>query len=97
MSNSVSTIPASSDSTYNQPPPQGEVAPVAKSKAHSDDDADAADLRLVIEDDDTAGSHLYKIIDSRTGAVVQQLEREEVLRLREAQSYAAGQVIKTRA
>ena len=98
MSNSVSTIPASSDSTYNQspPPPPAEIAPVAKSARPQDGEPEGADLRLVIEDDDTAGSHLYKIIDSRTGAVVQQMEREQVLRLREAETYAAGQVIKTR-
>ena len=99
MSNSVSTIPASSDSTYNQspPPPPAEFTPAAKLAKSRDGEPEPADLRLMIEDDEFAGSHLYKIIDSRTGAVIQQLEREQVLRLREAQTYAAGQVIKTRA
>ena len=55
-----------------------------------------ADLRLVIEDDKAAGLFVYKTVDWRTGDVVQQLPREQVVRMREAQSYAAGQVIKTR-
>ncbi|HEY3889236.1 MAG TPA: hypothetical protein VGL73_11730 [Caulobacteraceae bacterium] len=58
---------------------------------------DPADLRLVIEDDQAAGCFVYKTIDWRTGAVVQQLPREQLLKLREADGYLAGDVIKTRA
>jgi flagellar protein FlaG len=58
---------------------------------------DAADLRLVIEDDQAAGCFVYKTIDWRTGAVVQQLPREQLLKLREADGYLAGDVIKTKA
>ena len=42
----------------------------------------AAELRLVIEEDKSTGSYVYKTVDIRTGAVVQQIPREEVLRLR---------------
>jgi flagellar protein FlaG len=55
-----------------------------------------ADLRLVIEDDQAAGCFVYKTIDWRTGAVVQQLPREQLLKLREADGYLAGDVIKTK-
>jgi flagellar protein FlaG len=55
----------------------------------------AADLRLVIEDDTKAGCFVYKTIDWRTGQVVQQLPREQLIKLREADYYAAGDVIKT--
>ncbi len=58
---------------------------------------DPADLRLVIEDDQAAGCFVYKTIDWRTGAVVQQLPREQLLKLREADAYLAGDVIKTEA
>jgi flagellar protein FlaG len=58
---------------------------------------DPADLRLVIEDDQAAGCFVYKTIDWRTGEVVQQLPREQLLKLREADAYLAGDVIKTQA
>lgn len=54
------------------------------------------DLRLVIEEGQ-AGVFVYKTIDRRTGEVVLQLPREEVLRLREAEAYEAGSVIATQA
>jgi flagellar protein FlaG len=59
--------------------------------------SDPADLRLVIEEDKAAGTLVYKTVDWRTGEVVQQLPREQVLRLREAQNYNAGQLLATRA
>ncbi len=51
-----------------------------------------ADLRLVIEEDE-GGSFVYKVFDRRTGEVVQQFPREEVLRLRDDPGYSPGQVI----
>lgn len=51
-----------------------------------------ADLRLVIEEDDVSGSFVYKVFDRRTGEVVQQFPREEVLRLKDDPAYAPGQV-----
>ena len=54
------------------------------------------DLRLVIEEG-RAGSFVYKTIDRRTGEVVLQLPREEVLRMRDAEAYVAGTVIATQA
>ena len=56
-----------------------------------------ADLRLTIEEDKAAGTVVYKTIDWRTGEVVQQLPREQVLLLREAQNYAAGKLLATKA
>ena len=55
-----------------------------------------ADLRLVIEEDKAAGSYVYKTVDSRTGKVVSQMPREELLRMREASSYAPGSVVNSR-
>ena len=50
-------------------------------------------LRLVIEEDKASGSYVYKTVDGRTGEVVSQLPREDVLRLREAVAYKPGGVI----
>jgi flagellar protein FlaG len=55
-----------------------------------------ADLRLVIEEDGTAGTYVYKTVDPRTGKVVAQLPREELLRLRESSGYAPGAVVDAR-
>jgi flagellar protein FlaG len=63
------------------------------SSAQADSDAD---LRLVIEEDKAAGSYVYKTVDSRTGKVVSQMPREELLRMREASSYAPGSVVNSR-
>jgi flagellar protein FlaG len=54
---------------------------------------DQPDLRLVIEEDKAAGSYVYKTVDPRTGQVISQIPREELLRMREADSYQPGSVI----
>ena len=56
-----------------------------------------ADLRLVIEEDQATGSYIYKTVNRLTGEVVQQLPREEVVRLRDNVAYVAGGVIRTKA
>lgn len=53
------------------------------------------DLRLVIEEAGESGGFVYKTIDRRSGEVILQLPREEVLRLRDAEAYEAGAVIAT--
>ena len=50
-----------------------------------------AEFRLVIEED-SSGSFVYKTLDRRTGEVVNQFPREQVLRLKEAPGYAPGRV-----
>lgn len=52
-----------------------------------------ADLRLVIEEDQVSGTFVYKTLDRRTGEVVKQLPREEVVKLKETPSYEPGDVI----
>lgn len=51
----------------------------------------------MIEDDQAAGCFVYKTIDWRTGEVVQQIPREQILKMREEPAYLAGDVIKTKA
>jgi flagellar protein FlaG len=55
-------------------------------------EAQPIDLRLVIEPDKISGGYIYKTVDRRTGEVVQQLPRKEVLELRHAAAYHSGDV-----
>lgn len=59
--------------------------------------SDQADVRLVIEEDGHSGSYIYKTLDRRTGEVLGQYPREQILRLREDENYSAGTVIDARA
>src|SRR5258706_16363769 len=58
--------------------------------------AESADLRLVIEEDKAANSFVYKTVDLRTGRVIQQFPREEVLRLKASPDYTPGAVVSAR-
>jgi len=53
----------------------------------------SADLRLVIEEDERSGAIVYKTLDRRTGEVVRQLPREEVLRLKDDPAYDPGDIV----
>lgn len=52
----------------------------------------SADLRLIIEEDPATGTIVYKTLDRRTGEIVQQLPREEVLRLKDEPGYSPGDI-----
>jgi flagellar protein FlaG len=100
MSSSLNITASGSvaDSTYGSTPQPAADTAAAAASSSSDQDStpDPADLRLVIEDDQAAGSYVYKTIDPRTGQVVQQFPREQILKLREALDYSAGSVIKAK-
>ena len=55
---------------------------------------DQTDLRLVIEEQD--GSYVYKTVDRRTGDVLAQYPREELLKMQEEDDYTAGTVIRAK-
>ncbi len=88
----------SASSTGTAPPPSagsagssgGQEAPTGNQTPLSEN----PDLGLEIQDDQAAGAYVYKTIDRRTGAVVSQWPTEQLLRLREAPSYAAGSLIR---
>ena len=86
------------DSTYGQ----GDCGKQPHENA-DDPDGDAhergasqPDLGLVIEDDPAGEARVFKTIDRRTGEVVQALPHDQVLRLGAADTYVAGQLVKTR-
>ena len=95
MTTNVTSATAAPD-----PTPGASAPAAAQPSAPTPDPAATAgpatsDLRLVIEDDTKAGCFVYKTINWRTGEIVQQLPREQLIKLREADYYAAGSVIKT--
>ena len=97
MTQIVSTAGAIADPGIGTPSAGAATPPPAPIEATEPPGPDPADLRLVIEDDQAAGCFVDKQIDWRTGAVVQQVPREQLLKLREATAYTAGDVIKTKA
>lgn len=72
------------------------AAPPAPTSPAAEMQNDVADLRLVIEEDHASGLYIYKTIDRRTGDVVLQLPREEVVRMYASHNYAAGAIIKAK-
>jgi FlaG protein. len=94
MQNKVAPFAATPDSTLGQPKP-AVARPIGAQAPVEPQGSDTADLRLVIEEDPASGSYVYKTIDRRTGEVVLQLPRADVLKLREEADYVAGAVIRT--
>ena len=54
-------------------------------------------MRLVIEEDKASGSYVYKTVNRLTGEVIQQLPRDQLLKLRDQVAYEAGDVVRTKA
>jgi flagellar protein FlaG len=92
MSN-VNNAASVGDPTLNVPPVVAQAAPVEPPVA---DIENAANFRLVIEEDAVSGSYIYKTLDRRTGEVIQQFPREDVLKLKDAQDYNAGSLVNAR-
>ena len=63
----------------------------------SQPDLTPEDYRLVIEEDAELGSILYKTVDHRTGEVIAQRAREQVMKLADTPDYVAGSLIKAKA
>jgi flagellar protein FlaG len=86
-------------SKTTQDPPGGSSEPAvvaqpdAPAAAAVQEPLNIQDLRLVIEEDQSAGSYVYKTIDPRTGKVIAQIPREELLKLKEKPDYRPGSVI----
>jgi flagellar protein FlaG len=94
MDTKVASVAAAPDLAFPQPQP---AAPAARDEAPAATGPDPNELRLVIDLDQASGTYVYKTINRLTGEVVQQLPREEVLKLKDQLHYAAGGVIRTKA
>ena len=97
MENKINAVPMPMELPSGQSQPQ-----VAKPKEGESgasvpkfQPSPSSDLRLVIEP--SGGSYVYKTIDRRTGEVIWQYPMEDVLKMRNQDSYSAGVVIRTSA
>ncbi len=73
-----------------QTQPAKPVEPVAAPMEQSD-------LGLIIQEADQSGHYIYTVVDRRTGKIVSQLPREELLRMKDQPNYAAGSVFDSKA
>jgi flagellar protein FlaG len=96
MDNKVAAFAATPDPTFGQKPAPQRPAP-SESTAAPAAGPDLADMRLVIEEDKASGSYVYKTVNRVTGEVIQQLPRDQVLKLRDQADYVAGQVVRSKA
>jgi flagellar protein FlaG len=96
MESKVAAFAATPDPTFGQKPapPPADTASSAKRAAQSQD---PVDMRLVIEEDKASNSYVYKTVNRLTGEVIQQLPRDQVLKLREQLDYEAGDVVSAKA
>ena len=95
MQNKVATVAATPDPSFGLKPA---AAPDPGASAEPTVQApDPVDMRLVIEEDKASGTYVYKTVNRRTGEVVQQLPREQILKLREALTYEAGAIVRAKA
>src|SRR3954463_11959112 len=97
MESKVAAFAATPDPTFGQKsatPPAADTASSAKRAALSQD---PVDMRLVIEEDKASNSYVYKTVNRLTGEVIQQLPRDQVLKLREQLDYEAGDVVSAKA
>ncbi len=97
MENKVAAFAATPDPTFGQKPaapPRPEPGSRAASEAQS---SDPVDMRLVIEEDKASGSYIYKTVNRLTGEVIQQLPRDQLLKLRDQIAYQVGDVVRTKA
>lgn len=88
-----SSIPEAKSGAAVRDPVAEVSAPPAQGAAFA---PQTADLRLIIEEDKATGAFVYKTLDRRTGEIVKQLPREEVLRLKDDAEYVPGDVTETR-
>lgn len=96
METKATSLAAITDQNRNQQSQQHPAAPqTAPRPAKIAESAeDQADIRLIIEEQ--AGSYVYKTVDRRTGDIVAQYPREDLLKMREEDDYAAGTVIRAK-
>lgn len=96
MENRVAAVAATFPLSLERSPAKPVERPQAP-RERSAPNSEQADLRLIIEEDPNHGLYVYKTVDRRTGEVVSQIPREELLKLRDDPEYEVGDVVKTTA
>ena len=97
MDSKVAAFAATPDPTYGQKPSQTARPDTGADVQAPAPSQDQADMRLVIEEDKVSNSYVYKTVNRLTGEVIQQLPRDQVLKLREQLDYEAGDVVRAKA
>lgn len=99
MGSAIEPVSSASDlgPSAARPTPGDAGPPAAVRPAPTPPAAVAADLRLIIEPNANGQGYIYKTLDRRTGEVVQQFPRDQVVRMRDEARYRAGLVIDSRA
>lgn len=90
----VAALAATSSVAFERPTLKGRAE--ERSAPRGEPRSDQPDLRLIIEENEAVGSYVYKTVDRRTGEIVSQIPREEVLKLRERPDYEAGELVSTK-
>jgi len=93
----VATISATPDATFGPPVKAAPTDGASLAKRPVNASQDEADLRLVIEEGDTAGAYIYKTVNRVTGEVVAQFPREEMLQMRDSATYETGSIVNAKA
>ncbi len=94
METKATNLAAITDQNLNQHQHPAPPEPAPRPAKVAEGAEDQADIRLIIEEQD--GSYVYKTVDRRTGDIVAQYPREELLKMREEDGYAAGTVIRAK-
>lgn len=94
MGNTIEAVSAVSEKTPVRPT-AGDVGAPAVAAAPAPQNR-PQDLRLVIEPTEAGDGYVYKTLDRRTGEVVNQYPREELVRMRDQRDYQAGAVVNAR-
>ena len=97
MENKINATPPLQDLPVGQSPHEA-VRPKESEEGRSLPEfkpAPSSEMRLVIEP--AGGSYVYKTIDRRTGEVVWQYPMEDVLKMRNQETYSAGVIIRATA
>ncbi len=97
MENRVAAVAATTSVSLDRSPPNAVRANDPPPPEWAVQKTEQADLRLIIEEAPDHGAYVYKTVDRRTGEVVSQIPREEVLKLREDPDYEVGDVVSARA
>ena len=98
MINTVKTTAQLSDENDRRAPrPQIEADAAPTAPAAPAAVAPEPDIRLVIEFDAERNMMIYKMIDRKTGKVASEASRDDLMRMSEDPTYAAGAVVNTKA
>ena len=97
MDSKVAAFAATPDPTFGQKPAPQQQPSIGTTAERAAQSQDPVDMRLVIEEDKASNSYVYKTVNRLTGEVIQQLPRDQVLKLREQIDYEAGDVVRTKA